>query len=449
MVLLLVVTSLLALTGPATPMSAARSRGVLRRPVRASRIAMVESLTCDVRKLPKSAVALDIKVPAAVSNEVHLKTLANLAKQSKMDGFRDGKVPPQAVIAKIGMKRVKEATVEQIVDVGMSQSGVQGKLNTLGEARLSEKLEELASRYKIGEAIAFTVEVDVYPEVPVDPAAYSALAVEVEKIEFNQPAYDAALLKLRTQHADLVEVEGESQEGWQLQVNMNGFLAGADGERGEPLPNVAGGDGVQLPLTPGKFMPGLVEGLMGVKAGEKREIRVTFPPRSSAPSLAGKEAVFEVECLKVQRAQLPEVETPVGRDGFAAKVMPELDWAGLDAKLREGVQQDSDARLRAGTHKALMKALQESLPSSFEVPESLVADVTKERFAGMLAGMREQGTTDEQLKELITPENYEKYCTISRPMTLATIKADFALQARAAPHRHTKEQPRTLAALPA
>jgi hypothetical protein len=57
-----------------------------------------------------------------------------------------------------GLQKVKEATIEQVVDVGMAQSGVQGKLNTVGEARLSEKQEDLAARYKIGEAIEFTVE---------------------------------------------------------------------------------------------------------------------------------------------------------------------------------------------------------------------------------------------------------------------------------------------------
>ena len=77
-----------------------------------------------MRELPQSAIALDITVPKGVANEIHLKTLAKLAKSSNMDGFRAGKVPPQAVIAKLGMQKVKEATVEQIIEVGMSQSGV-------------------------------------------------------------------------------------------------------------------------------------------------------------------------------------------------------------------------------------------------------------------------------------------------------------------------------------
>ena len=53
---------------------------------------------------------------------------------------------------------------------------------------------------------------------------------------------------------------------------MKGFLADAAGNKGQPLPEVAGGDGVPVPLVPGKFMPGLVEGLVGASKGEVREI---------------------------------------------------------------------------------------------------------------------------------------------------------------------------------
>ena len=274
-------------------------------------------LKCDVRKIEKSAIALDISVPKKVADEIHLKTLAKLAKSAKIPGFRDGKVPPQALIAKIGMQKVKEATVEQIVDVGLTQSGVGQKIQTVGDASLPEDLEVVATRYKVGEGLEFTVEVDVMPQVPLEEDGYKGLKVEVEKEVFNQDAYDASLAKLRKQFADIVDVGDDvaAVEGNQLIANMNGFMATPEGEKGEPLPAVAGGDGITIPLEQGKFMPGLVEGLMGVKKGETRDITVTFPPRSSAPQLAGKTAVFEVECLEVQRRDLPEIG-----DRFANKV---------------------------------------------------------------------------------------------------------------------------------
>ena len=273
------------------------------------------TLKCDVRKLPDSAIALDISVPKEVADEVHLKVLNNLAKQTKLDGFRQGKVPPQAVIAKLGMQKVKEATVEQIIDVGMTQSGVGQRVQTVGEARLPEELENVAKRYKIGEALDFSVEVDVYPQLQLEESVYKGLEVDVEEPEFNQDAYDAALRKLRKQHCDIIEQEAgvECEEGDQLVVNMNGYLAAPDGSKGEALPAVAGGEGITVPLEPGKFMPGLVEGLLGATKGDSRDIKVTFPPRSSAPQLAGKTAIFEVEVLNVQQRHLPEARRGAAR----------------------------------------------------------------------------------------------------------------------------------------
>ena len=401
----------------------------LRGPSRSAASSIVmedEVFKCDVRKLPKSAIALDITVPSKVSNEIHLKTLAKLAKNARVPGFRDGKVPPQAVIAKLGMLKVKEATVEQIVDVGMQQSGVGQKIQTVGEARLPEELEVLAERYKPGESISFTVEVDVYPQVPIDDSVYKGLEVDVERVDFNQDAYDNALLKLRNQHADLVPVGAgvPAEEGMQVLVDMNGFLANEDGTPGEALPAVAGGEDVQVPLAPGKFMPGLVEGIVGACDGETRDITVTFPPRSSVPQLAGKTAIFKVLCKTVQRRELPEVPS----EEFADKVKNGMSWAELDEKLREGVMQDSEEKLKLNTHKALTTALTNVLPDEFEVPETMIEDATKERFAAMLADMREQGTTDEKLKEIITAENYERYKKISRPMTSNGIKGEFALK---------------------
>ena len=155
----------LALSGP-----------LLTRPaVQPSRSAVVRmddegttTLKCDVRKIPNSAIALDITVPKAVADEIHLKTLAKLAKTAKMDGFRDGKAPPQAVIAKLGLQKVKEATVETIIDVGMTQSGMGQRVQTVGDVRLPEGLEDVAKRYKVGDELAFSVEVDVFPQWSVE-----------------------------------------------------------------------------------------------------------------------------------------------------------------------------------------------------------------------------------------------------------------------------------------
>ncbi|KAL1526621.1 hypothetical protein AB1Y20_015325 [Prymnesium parvum] len=388
-------------------------------------VTMSEAITCTPRKLPKSAVAIDINVPEKLSKDIHMKVIGELSKTASIPGFRKGKVPPAAVVSALGMKKVKSATIEQIIDVGLQQSGAQVQLQTIGEARLEEDIEKLEDRYRIGEAISFTVVVDVYPQVPLTEADYVGFSVSVQDVPFNQEAYDRALNKLRDQHATLVDVEEGvgAQMDNQLLVNMNGFFANADGSKGEALPQIAGGEGVTVRLQPGKFMYGLVEGLTGIKKGETRTISVTFPPRTSAPQLAGKQAVFEVECLELYRRELADVN-----DEFANKVKSGMTWAELDEKLREGVDNEVEEVKTKLVHQELQKAIVSILPDSFEVPETLLEQVAKERFAMMLSDMREQGATDDDLKDIITIENYERYKKISQAMNEAQVKGDFALK---------------------
>eukprot|EP00967_Tisochrysis_lutea_P073365 scaffold98222_cov28-Tisochrysis_lutea.AAC.1 len=415
--MLALLTASLALSRPAVVTRSA--------PVRATPVRMAEAIKVDVRKQPKSSVALDISIPGDVTQKVHDNVLSKLGQRFEIDGFRKGKAPKEALIAKIGTERLKLAVVEELIDVGMSKSGSQLRLQTIGEARLQGQLEDLAKVYEPGKAMDFTISVDVYPEVPITAESYTGLKVQVERVPFNQEAYDTAILKLRDQYADLQDAEDDAtaEEGNQLLVDMVGYVAQADGSKGDRLPDVAGGENVQLPLKPGRFMPGLVEGLVGVKKGETREIAVTFPARTSVPELAGKQAVFEVTCQKVQRRIFPELT-----DGFANKVKPGMTFKELDEKLREGVQQEVDAQYRKNAHRALEKALIKSLPAEFEVPETLLEQVSKERFAAMLSDMRERGTPDEKLKELITKENYERYLRIAAPMSAMQVKADFALK---------------------
>ena len=382
-------------------------------------------VACEVRTLPKSSVALDITVPADISNKVHQAVLTELGKNANVPGFRKGKAPPEALLNHVGIHKVKKATVEEIIDLGMKQSAQQVQVRAAGEARLESSVDSVADSYSLGEQLKFTVLLDVFPEIELKEESYKGLKVQVERVPFNDEAYDMSLFKLRDQNANLYDAETgrAAEQGDQIFANMAGFFCEADGSKGEKLPDVAGGDAVEIPLVEGRFMFGLSESMVGIKQDEVREAKVTFPSRTSIPQLAGREAIFEVTCLKVQTRELPECD-----DAFAEKVMAGLTWEALDAKLREGVQEEVDSQQTISIHRMLERALVKVLPASLELPESIVDEVTKERFAATLADQRQRGVTDEKLKELVSPENYKKYAAVARPSIEASIKGDFALK---------------------
>jgi len=390
--------------------------------------------------IPNSAVALDIEVPKELETEIHLQVLKEFAEANIIPGFsktKDGKYrsePPPALILKfVGQKKAKGATIQRIIDNSLKSAATELNVQRIiGEARLPEGIDNLVDRYRIGDGVNYTLHVDVMPEAPVDNSTYKSLSVTVQKQLFDKEAYEKSLLSLRERHPIVEDLpEGTPAElGGQLMVNMKGFFAEPDGSKGGPLPALASGDAIPLKMQPGAFMPGIVEGLVGIKEDEVRQIKTKFPTRSGAAvdleqaGVANRDVIFEVECLAVQSLRLPDLN-----DDFASSVKPGMTWEELKEKLIEGVNDDMEEKATTNVRQALRDALVATLPEEFEVPNTIVNDMAKEEFAMMLAQQREEGKTDEQLKQLISEENYKNFCNLMRPRTIKRVKSDLAIAA--------------------
>lgn len=107
-------------------------------------------------------------------------------------------------------------------------------------------------------------------------------------------------------------------------------MATADGEKGEPLPDAASGDNVEIILGQGRYMDGLVEGLIGAVVGDTKTVTVAFPVNLRDKSLAGKKAIFDVNVLETSTRSLPEMT-----DEFAEKVRPGLTMESLKEEVSE------------------------------------------------------------------------------------------------------------------
>ena len=142
---------------------AATSRSAVM-PIRAASVSMqiAGQVACEVRTLPKSSVALDITVPADIANKVHQAVLTELGKNANVPGFRKGKAPPEALLNHVGIHKVKKATVEEIIDLGMKQSAQQVQVRAAGEAKLDASLDSVADSYSLGEELKFTVRTDAH-----------------------------------------------------------------------------------------------------------------------------------------------------------------------------------------------------------------------------------------------------------------------------------------------
>lgn len=135
-----------------------------------------------------------------------------------------------------------------------------------------------------------------------------------------------------------------------------GFEKNPDGSKGTPLPAVAHGDQVEVLLEEGKFMPGMVESLVGGQTGEKKLINITFPKRPSGPgaALSGKEALFEVEIVDVKTKTLPEWNAEL-----ANTIREGMTLDDLNAQVKEAVEGEATSSTENNRNEALGKALLE------------------------------------------------------------------------------------------
>ena len=183
----------------------------------------------------------------------------------------------------------------------------------------------------------------------------------------------------------------------------------------------ASGDQVDVVMETGKYMEGLVEGIVGAKIDDVREVKVVFPPFLKDKTLAGKTAIFDVTVLSVDTRTLPELD-----DEFANAIRPGLTKEGLMEEVKNAVDAEDAKEFTAVRNKALEAALADKV--SMVIPDTLITMQCREKYALMLTDMRDNGTPDAEIKKLVTPENFEKYKEIARPNIERDLKESMAVE---------------------
>ena len=247
-----------------------------------------------MEKLPESCVRVTLEVPGPATKAAYEKVCTELSKTVALPGFRKGsKIPPQVLEQAMSAKGGRNALKTQAINTLLSElieSALKEEhgLEPIGQPSLETAAEELASGFVPGEDFEMAVKCDVWPDIQwkkvegaVDPEKpYMGLKGTYTRKPFDKSKMDKALTDLKERYATLDKIEDgeyELQMGDACTVNMEGYMANAEGGKGEKLPDAASGDNVEVILGEGRYMTGLVEGLLGAKVSQTREITVTFP----------------------------------------------------------------------------------------------------------------------------------------------------------------------------
>lgn len=291
----------------------------------------------------------EVVIPAA---DIEAKVDAEILeaqKTIKMPGFRPGKAPV-SLLKKLHGKNFLGKILEETVNETSQQA-----LNDKGDRPATQPKIEVTS-FEEGEDLVYTMELEVVPEFNVPDLAKLKLEKFVVKVEDKQ--INEAIENIASGQKDYKKAAKtyKAADGDAVLIDYVGSVDGVEFEGGTA-------EGAQLVLGSNTFIPGYEEQLVGVKAGDKKDVVVSFPEGYQAEHLAGKEAVFKVIVNEVQKP------APVKIDDELAKRLGLPDLAGLKDAVKGQIENEHSDLSRTHLKRGLLDSLAEAV--DFEVPENM------------------------------------------------------------------------------
>ncbi|MCK5425180.1 MAG: trigger factor, partial [Emcibacter sp.] len=288
-----------------------------------------------------SADDIDAKIDAEIKK---------IQGQIKMPGFRPGKAP-LSLLKKLHGKNLMGQVLEETIKTTSEEALTENKIRPA----MQPKIEVIS--FNEGSDLEYSIEVEITPEFDIPDL--SKLKLERWVVEASDEQVTEAVTKVASQQKNFKKA-AKTYKAQNGDAVLMDFLGKVDGEAFD------GGtaEGHQLELGSNSFIPGFEVQLIGVKAGDEKNVSVTFPENYQAENLAGKDAVFEVKIHEVQKPADVEIN-----DDMAKK----FGLEGLDAMkelVKQQVEKENKGLARTKLKRALLDLLADEV--SFDVPESMV-----------------------------------------------------------------------------
>ena len=295
----------------------------------------------------------DITVTAAELDAKVDEKLKEAQPTVEMKGFRKGKVPMALLRKQFGQRLMGESMQEAI------DGALTSHLEETGDRPAAQPEMKMTNEdWKEGDDIQVEVTYEKLPDIP--ETDFSKIKLERMVVKADEESVQEALNNLAASPQAVTYEPKKTQAKKDDQVVID-FVGKVDGVAFE------GGSAEDYPLVLGSnsFIPGFEDGLLKVKAGEEKDVEVTFPENYQAPNLAGKKAVFTCTIKEVRAPKAPEI------DDDLAKKFGADDLEALKAQITERLEAEYAGASRAVAKRGLLDALDGAV--SFDLPEGLVA----------------------------------------------------------------------------
>ncbi len=294
--------------------------------------------------------------------------------QFMIDGFRKGKAPRSIIEKHYGEGIFFEDAINNLFQESYP--------NAIRELEL-EVIDSPAAEFSEigkGKPLTITITVPVYPVIEVKD--YLGVEVEQEEVKVNAEDVDKEIAALQKRNARMVQAERPVQEGDTVILDYAGFVGDEQFEGGTA-------ESQELKIGSGMFIPGFEEQLVGVNAGEKKDVVVTFPEEYHADSLAGKEAVFHCHVHEIKVEELPELDDEFAKDVSEYDTLDELKKA-----TEERLQKNAEAMALNAAKDAIIEKVYEA--NKTDVPRVMVEDEIDRMAQDLDHQLRYQGLSLEQ-----------------------------------------------------
>lgn len=276
----------------------------------------------------KNERKINVKIEGEKWQKALDKAFEKANKKAKIDGFRPGKAPKEIFLKRYGI----ESLFMDAGDLVLEEAYMEMIQNNMDAEIIAQPDIELKAVDENGIEFEFTL--TLRPEVKL--GKYKGLKVKREKVEVTTEEVDATIEEMRSRYAENVVKEGKIEEGDIAVIDFEGFK---DGEA------FAGGKGENYPLEigSGTFIPGFEEQLIGLQAGEEKDVVVTFPEDYHSEDLKGEEVTFKVKVSEVKTIEIPELGKEFFEDlGFEGVNDEESLRKEIEATIKARKDADSD-----------------------------------------------------------------------------------------------------------
>ncbi|MCI2803118.1 trigger factor [Staphylococcus pettenkoferi] len=243
---------------------------------------------------------LSVTVPAEKFDNALDKAFKKVVKQINVPGFRKGKVPRQIFEQRFGVEALYQDAADIVLPEAYGEAIEETGIKPVDQPEIEVQQIEKGQDFK------FDATVTVEPEVELGD--YKGLEIEKQDADLTDEEVDEAINQQLNQLSEMVVKEdGAVEEGDTVNIDFDGYVDGEQFEGGQA-------DSYDLEIGSGSFIPGFEEQLVGVKAGEEKDVNVTFPEEYHAEELSGKEATFKTKVNEIKYKEVPELDDEIANE---------------------------------------------------------------------------------------------------------------------------------------